>query len=193
MQHGVQRPGRKKIVPERFLEHDAHPAVTLQEIHLIQPFHHGRNNVRRQGEVEDPVLRHAVRPLQPPDESGQSFEILGRPLANGLIVNAGVAPVPEFVDVARAGRSQPFERPEAKGFLAHLGQGRSDDQRVLLFQQSLIPQMIKRRQELPAGQIARPPQDDEHMRLNRLLLHRPSASKPSTESCSVTLRLLLPY
>ena len=43
----------------------------------------------------------------------------------------------------------------------HLGQGGADDQRVASFQDSLVPQMIQRGQELPTRQIAGRTDDDK--------------------------------
>jgi hypothetical protein len=89
----------------------------------------------------------------------------------GLVVKALIAPDPQLRFIAPAGVLQTFEGPEPKPLFTHLGQGGADDQRVASFQDSLIPQMIQRRQELPTRQIAGRTDNDKDVGLNLMFRH----------------------
>ena len=64
----------------------------------------------------------------------------------GLVVKTLLAPDAQFCFIAPARLLQTFEGPVPESLFTHLGQGRADDQRVVCFQDSLVPQMIQRGQ-----------------------------------------------
>ena len=82
-----------------------------------------------------------------------------------------LAPGAQLRFIAPARLLQTFEGPEPKRLFTHFGQGGADDQRIASFQDSLVPQMIQRGQELPTRQIAGRTDDDENVRLNLMFRH----------------------
>ncbi len=89
----------------------------------------------------------------------------------GLVVKTLLAPDAQLCFIAPARLLQTFEGPEPKSLFTHLGQGGADDQRVVCFQDSLVPQMIQRGQELPTCQIAGRTDDDKDVGLNLMFRH----------------------
>src|SRR4029077_11162824 len=160
-----------KVVAKWFFEHDADPPVALEQSRLVQSFHRDGHGVRWQRQVEHPVLRHIVRTLQPSDVRGQRLIVLWPPFMQGLVVKTLVAPDAQLCFIAPARLLQAFEGPEPKPLFSHIGQGGADDQGIASFQDSLVPQMIQRRQELPTRQIAGPTDDDKNVGLNLMFRH----------------------
>jgi hypothetical protein len=104
----------------------------------------------------------------------------------GLVVKTLFAPAAQLRFIVPASLLQTFEGPEPKPLFTHLGQGSADDQRVADFQDSLVPQVIQRGQELPARQIAGRTDDDKHMGLNLLFRHPPGPPCEQSTDCEST-------
>src|SRR5688572_17948127 len=112
-----------------------------------------------------------MRMLQPSDVSCQRFVILWLSFMQSVVVKTFFAPKAQLRFIVPAGLPQTFERPVPEPVFSHFRQSRADDQRVVCFQYSLVPQLKERRQELPPSQIAGRTDDDEHMGFNLLFRH----------------------
>ena len=82
-----------------------------------------------------------------------------------------LAPDAQLCFIARTSLLQTLEGPEPKPLFTHLWQGGADDQRVAGFQDSLVPQMIQRGQELPTRQIASRTDDGKNVGFNLMVRH----------------------
>ena len=78
----------------------------------------------------------------------------------------------------------------SKPLFTHLGQGSADNKRIASFQDSLISQMIERRQELPTREIASRTDDDKCMGFNLMVRHPPGP--PCTHNNSLSNAELFP-
>src|SRR5206468_12606366 len=117
------------------------------------------------------IPAHAMRFLHALKIRRQRLIVLWTPLVQCMIVKTLVAPRAQVFFIAPTRFLQIFVGPEPEPLLAHLGQRRSDDQRILLFQDSLVSQMIERGEELATRQIPGRTQNDKDMWVNHELLH----------------------
>src|SRR5262245_253685 len=138
---------------------------------MIQPLHCDGYDVRWQRQIENPILQHIMRTLQPSDIRRQCPIILWPTLMQGLVVKTLLTPGAQVWFITATRLLQAFEGPEPKFLFTYLRHGGTHDQRVAPLQNSLIPQMVQRGKELPARQIASGTDDDKNMGLNLMFQH----------------------
>src|ERR1700704_4439368 len=109
-----------------------------------------------------------MRAFQPSDVQGQCLIVSWSTFIHALIEKRGIAPIAQRCSVAPAGLLKTFEGPTSKRLLTYLKGGGTDDQRVVSFQDSLIPQIIQRGQELPPCEITGRTEDNKDVWLRLL-------------------------
>ena len=161
-EEGVYVTGGGEVAAEGLLDDDAGPAGGLVEAGLAEAGDDGGEGLGGEGEVEDAVAGEVVGALEGGDAGGEGAVVVGRAVADGVVVEAGTAPSGAGAagEDPRVGEGLASEA--AVGVVGQLAAADAEEVHAVA-QGAVRGEAVEGGEELAAHEVARSAEDDEEV------------------------------